>query len=155
MQKVQRRLPPVPALGRIGYSPRAGRRDGAACRTHDIWGEMKLLALMHVALASVTPDFTAWDALAAATRGGAAVLGLDADIGTLEPGKWADLCCIDLGGPATQPLNDPVTQLVFCGGRDIVSDVWVAGRQLLSDREMTRLDWAAAAPNAPVPGRFD
>ena len=59
-------------------------------------------------------------------------LGLDADIGTLEAGKWADLCCVDLSAARrTQPLRDPVTQLVFCGGRDIVSDVWVAGRQLL------------------------
>jgi 5-methylthioadenosine/S-adenosylhomocysteine deaminase len=91
---------------------------------------------------------SAWDALATATRGGAAALGLDADVGTLEPGKWADLCCVDLGGPGIQPLGDPVTQLVFCGGRDIVSDVWVAGRQLLSDGELTRLDWRGAAQRA-------
>jgi 5-methylthioadenosine/S-adenosylhomocysteine deaminase len=45
-------------------------------------------------------------------------------------------------------LNDPVTQLVDCGGRDLVSDVWVAGRQLLADRELTRLDWNAAAGRA-------
>jgi 5-methylthioadenosine/S-adenosylhomocysteine deaminase len=93
-------------------------------------------------------DHTAWDALAAATRGGAAVLGLDGDVGTLESGKWADLCCVDLGGPATQPLIDPLTQLVFCGGRDIVSDVWVAGRQLKSDGELTRLDWPGVAARA-------
>ncbi len=72
-------------------------------------------------------------------------LGLDTEVGTLESGKWADLCCVDLSGPATQPLRDPVTQLVFGGGRDIVSDVWVAGRQLLSEGELTRLDWAAVA----------
>jgi 5-methylthioadenosine/S-adenosylhomocysteine deaminase len=41
-----------------------------------------------------------------------------------------------------------VMQLVFCGGRDIVSDVWVAGRQLLSDGELTRLDWRGAAQRA-------
>jgi 5-methylthioadenosine/S-adenosylhomocysteine deaminase len=69
-------------------------------------------------------------------------------VGTLEPGKWADLCCVDLGGPSTQPLRDPVTQLVFCGGRDTVSDVWVAGRPLLSERELTRLDWPEVAARA-------
>ena len=133
----ERRLPPVPGLVRSGM--RLGLASGGeACRTHDIWGEMKLLALQS----------SPWDALAAATLGGAAAAGMDTDIGSLAPGKWADLCCIDLGGPATQPLNDPVTQLVFCGGRDMVSDVWVAGRQLLSEREMTRLDWAAAAERA-------
>jgi 5-methylthioadenosine/S-adenosylhomocysteine deaminase len=133
----ERRLPPVPGLVRSGI--RLGLASGVeACRTHDIWGEMKLLALQS----------SSWDALAAATLGGAAAAGMDTDIGSLAPGKWADLCCIDLGGPATQPLNDPVTQLVICGGRDLVSDVWVAGRQLLLDREMTRLDWAAAAERA-------
>jgi 5-methylthioadenosine/S-adenosylhomocysteine deaminase len=45
-------------------------------------------------------------------------------------------------------LRDPVTQLALCGGRDLVNDVWVAGRPLLSDRELTRLDWAAAADRA-------
>jgi 5-methylthioadenosine/S-adenosylhomocysteine deaminase len=90
---------------------------------------------------------SAWDALAAATCGGAAACGLE-DLGTLATGKWADMSCLELGGPAMEPLNDPVTQLVFCGGRDMVSDVWVAGRQLLADREMTRLDWAAAAERA-------
>ena len=83
--------------------------------------------------------------LAAATRGGAAVLGLDAEIGTLERGKWADLCCVDLAGPAMQPLTDPLRQLAFSGGRDMVSDVWVAGRQLVCEGRLTRLDWPALA----------
>ena len=135
-------LPPFAALGiRLGL----GSGDGTPTQNQDVWGEMKLLALM--SCAGPAP-ISAWDALAMATRGGAAVLGLDADVGTLEPGKWADLCCVDLSGPATLPLRDPVTQLVFCGGRDIVSDVWVAGRQLLSDGEMTRLDWPAVAARA-------
>jgi 5-methylthioadenosine/S-adenosylhomocysteine deaminase len=120
----------------------------AASLNLDVWGEMLLLAL--VCRTGTSSDagaaaFTAWDALAMATRGGAAALGLDAVVGTLESGKWADLCCVDLSGPATQPLRDQVTQLVFGGGRDLVSDVWVAGRQLLSEGEMTRLDWPAVA----------
>jgi 5-methylthioadenosine/S-adenosylhomocysteine deaminase len=92
----------------------------------------------------------AWDALALATRGGAAALGLDAEIGTLEKGKWADMCCIDLQRPATQwaalaaPL-DAATPLVFNGGRDLVSDVWVSGRHLVNSRAFTRLDWPHAA----------
>jgi 5-methylthioadenosine/S-adenosylhomocysteine deaminase len=135
-------LPPVAALAASGIRLSVGNGDGAPHQNRDVWGEMKLLALMSHGGAA---PLTAWDVLAMATRGGAAVLGLETDVGTLEPGKWADLCCADLGGPATSPISDPVTQLVFCGGRDIVSDVWVAGRQLLSDGEMTRLDWAAVA----------
>jgi 5-methylthioadenosine/S-adenosylhomocysteine deaminase len=132
-------LPPVAALVASGIRLGLGT-GGGPCSSQNLWAEMKLVAL--------TALRSAWDALALATRGGAAVLGLDADVGSLEPGKWADLCCVDMRGPAVQPLSDPVTQLVFCGGRDMVSDVWVAGRQLLADRELTRLDWASVAARA-------
>jgi len=144
--KSEHQLPPLASF--IGSGIRLGVGTGGACR-QDVWAEMRLLALMTSRLQAAGGfDYTAWDALAAATRGGAAVLGLDADVGTLESGKWADLCCVDLGGPATQPLIDPVTQLVFCGGPDIVSDVWVAGRQLLSAGELIRLDWPSVAARA-------
>jgi 5-methylthioadenosine/S-adenosylhomocysteine deaminase len=132
-------LPPVAALLACGIRLGVGT-GGAPCSSQNLWAEMKLVAL--------AASRSAWAALDLATRGGAAVLGLDADVGSLEPGKWADLCCVDMRGPAVQPLSEPVTQLVFCGGRDMVSDVWVAGRQLLADRELTRLDWASVAARA-------
>jgi 5-methylthioadenosine/S-adenosylhomocysteine deaminase len=114
---------------------RLGLGSGGAALSQDVWGDMRTVALLT----------SAWDGAHAATRGGAAVLGLESEVGTLEPGKWADLCCVDLSGPATQPVGDPLAQLVFGGGRDIVSDVWVAGRQLLSGGELTRLDWPEVA----------
>ena len=127
-------LPPVAALSAAGV--RLGIGSGSAVPLgRDIWGDMKIIGLLTAA----------WDALHAATQGGAAVLGLDNDIGTLQAGKWADLCCADLSGPGSQPLSDPLAQAVFGGGRDIVSDVWVAGRQLLSGGELTRLDWPEVA----------
>jgi 5-methylthioadenosine/S-adenosylhomocysteine deaminase len=132
-------LPPVSAFSAAGIRVGLCSADGARHHNLDIWGEMKLLALASSARTS------AWEALCMATRGGAAALGLDTEAGTFESGKWADLCCVDLSGPATQPLRDPVTQLVFGGGRDIVSDVWVAGRQLVSEGNMSRLDWSAVA----------
>ena len=57
----------------------------------------------------------AHSALAAATLGGARVLGLDDRIGTLEPGKDADFIAVDLRGIATSPVHDPVSQLVYTG----------------------------------------
>jgi 5-methylthioadenosine/S-adenosylhomocysteine deaminase len=127
-------LPPIAAFSAARVRLGIGSA-GAAVLGHDIWGNMKIVALLS----------NAWDALRAATHGGAAALGLENDVGSLETGKWADLCCADLSGPGTQPISDPVTQLVFGGARDIVSDVWVAGRQLLSGGELTRLDWADVA----------
>jgi 5-methylthioadenosine/S-adenosylhomocysteine deaminase len=126
-------LPQVAALAESGV--RLGLGSGGAVLGQDVWGDMKVFALLT----------HAWDGLHAATRGGAAALGLESEVGSLEAGKWADLCCVDLSGPATQPLGDPLAQLVFSGGRDMVSDVWVAGRQLLSGGELTRLDWPDVA----------
>ena len=127
-------LAPIAAFFAAGVRLGIGSA-GAPEFGHDIWGNMKIVALLS----------DAGDALRAATHGGAQVLGLESEVGTLESGKWADLCCVDLSGPATQPVGDPLAQLVFGGARDIVSDVWVAGRQLLSGGELTRLDWSDVA----------
>ena len=138
-------LPPaaacVAARIRLGLGSAAG-----GPLSYDIWGEMKLLALMLHTVDAGT-SWSAWDAVAAATHGGAAVLGLDTQVGTLEAGKWADLCCVDLEG-AWERARDPLHALVFAGSRDMVTDVWVAGRHLLSQRELTRLDWPALAARA-------
>jgi len=125
----------------------------------DLWAALRLLILLsHAPGASNARDpasvaLQAWDALAVVTRVGAAALGLDAEIGTLEKGKWADLCCVDLRSPAMQCASllqphDLAAQLAWGGGRDIVSDVWVSGRHLLNDGAFTRLDWATVAARA-------
>jgi 5-methylthioadenosine/S-adenosylhomocysteine deaminase len=149
-------LAPVAALAAAGSLETAVRlsvgSDGPAVGNgQDVWTEMKLLTLHSRAAGAADRSLTPWDALAAATSGGAGVLGLDAEIGTLEAGKWADLCCIDMSGPAAAPLQEPLRQLVFSGGRDMVSDVWVAGRQLLCKGQFTRLDWPSLAARLSMP----
>jgi len=137
-------LPPAAAFAAAGLRLALGSA-GADTFSQGIWGEMKLIALMAHTCGNGSAHLNAWDVLDMATRGGAAVLGLESEVGTLEAGKWADLACFDLSGPGTQPLREPLTQLVFNGGRDLVSDVWVAGRQLLLDGNLTRLEWSGAA----------
>ena len=136
-------LPPAAAFVAAGIRLGLGSANSGPL-SYETWGDMKLLALMMHSAAPDGPPWSAWDALAAATSGGAALLGLDAEVGTLQVGKWADLCCVDLGEAFDRRL-DPLHALVFDGGRDRVTDVWVAGRQLLSQRELTRFDWAAMA----------
>ena len=129
-------LPPAEHFLAAGISLGLGSAyDGHL--SFDIRGDMKLLALM---------TRSPWDALAAATRGGAAILGLESEVGTLQAGKWADLCCVELDDGAERVV-DPLHALVFGGGRDM-TDVWVAGRQLLSQRELTRLDRSTLAAGA-------
>lgn len=137
-------LPSVGVFAKAGIRLSLGSA-GAESMSLELWPEMKLIALMSSTGGADGVALNAWDVLAMATRGGAAVLGLEDETGTLQPGKWADLCCVDLSGPATSPLGDPLAQLILNGGRDMVNDVWVAGRQLLSDGALTRLDWSSAA----------
>ena len=58
-------------------------------------------------------------------------------------GKAADMVAFDLSGLAQQPIYDPVSQLIYASGRDCVTHVWVAGKPLLEDKRLTRMDEAA------------
>jgi 5-methylthioadenosine/S-adenosylhomocysteine deaminase len=136
-------LPPIEALA-AARSADVRLSLGSGGAGLDLWNDLKLLAL-HGRIAAEQPVLRAREVLETAARGGAAVLGLDTEIGSLEDGKWADLCCLDLGGPAMQPALEPLSQVLLAGGRDLVSDVWVAGRQLLSEGQFTRLDWPELA----------
>jgi 5-methylthioadenosine/S-adenosylhomocysteine deaminase len=145
-------LPPIEALCAAPVRVSLGS-EGEPCGSgQDLWSELKLMALH---LPGTSP--VSW--LRAATHGGAAALGLESETGTLEPGKWADVCCVDLSEPATQPPDDPLLRMVLAGGRGLVSDVWVAGRHLLAERCFTRLDWPTLAarlasphpPQSPAP----
>jgi 5-methylthioadenosine/S-adenosylhomocysteine deaminase len=137
--------PPIAALAAAGLRWCLG---GGARGDASPWSAVRLAALLSGAGGADTDAPGVWDVLAAATRGGAAAFGLDAEIGTLEVGKWADLCCIDFGAPALSPSFELLEPLVFAGSRDMVADVWVAGRQLLADGTLTRLDWPGVAAHA-------
>jgi 5-methylthioadenosine/S-adenosylhomocysteine deaminase len=78
-----------------------------------------------------------------ATINGARALGLEAETGSLAPGKAADLICVELDGPTQTPVLNPLSQLAYSASREQVTDVWVAGEHLVADRELTRLDVAA------------
>jgi 5-methylthioadenosine/S-adenosylhomocysteine deaminase len=75
-----------------------------------------------------------------ATLNGARALGLGEVVGSLEPGKEADIVAIDLSFPETQPVHHPISQLVYAAGRRQVSHVWVAGRPVLLEGRLTTVD---------------
>ena len=137
--------PPIAAWSSSGATVGLGSDSSACNNDQDLWIEMRLAALLaragDAAGQASPPPLSPWQAIAMATRGGAAALGLADQIGTLEAGKWADLCCVDFDHPAMQPVHDPLVQLVYSGARDLVSDVWVAGRQLLGAGSLLRLEW--------------
>lgn len=117
--------------------------DGAASNNDlDMFGEMRSAALLAKAVAGDASALPAHTALRMATLNGAKALGLDREIGSLEIGKAADICAVRLDELETRPMFDPVSHLVYVAGRHQVSDVWVAGRRLLRQRELTTLDLA-------------
>jgi 5-methylthioadenosine/S-adenosylhomocysteine deaminase len=128
------------ALAARGVNVALGTDGAASNNDLSMLDEMRTAALLARGIyphaAPLTPH--AW--LQAATLNGARALGLNEVIGSLTHGKWADLCCIDLNRPHTQPVYDPAAQIVFSASRDQVSDVWVAGRALVRDGELTHLD---------------
>lgn len=100
----------------------------------DLLGEARQATLFHSLRAGRPDALTAHDALALATRGGAAALGLGDRIGTLEVGKEADLAAFPLHHEDAQPLFDPAVALVHVlAGKVEAMLVTVAGRELIAD----------------------
>lgn len=124
---------PVAELASAGINIALGTDGAASNNDLDMFGEMRSCALLAKGVAQRADVAPAAAVLSMATLNGAKALGLDDRIGSLLPGKEADVICVDLSAPATQPVYDPVSHLVYAASRDQVSDVWVAGRQLLAD----------------------
>ncbi len=115
--------------------------DGAASNNElDLFGELRTAALLGKGVAGDAAALPAARVLRMATLNGARALGLAADIGSLEPGKAADIVAVDFGQLESAPVYHPISQLVYATGRHQVSDVWIAGRQLLANRQLTTLD---------------
>lgn len=139
---------PVAALLKAGVNIALGTDGAASNNDLDLLGEMRTAALLAKAVAQDAAAFGAPQALHAATLGGARALGLEAEIGSLAPGKRADFIAIDLGQLPTQPLYNVLSQIVYASGREQVTHSFVAGRALMRDRILTSLDEAAILSRA-------
>jgi 5-methylthioadenosine/S-adenosylhomocysteine deaminase len=115
--------------------------DGAASNNDlDMIGEMRTAAFLAKAVAQDASAVSAMTALRMATINGAKALGLEQEIGSLTVGKSADVIAIDLDHLETQPLYCPASQIVYAASRQQVTDVWVAGKQLLKQRQLTTVN---------------
>ncbi len=134
---------PVAALTRRGVGVALGTDGPASNNDLDMFGEMRVAGLLGKAVAGDARALDAHTVLTMATLNGARALGLDSLIGSLRSGKAADIVAVDLGDIETQPLYDPLSQLIYAAGRDKVSHVWVAGRQVVHERALLTLDKTA------------
>ncbi len=131
---------PVQRLLKAGVNLALGTDGAASNNDLDMFSEMRTAALLAKGVAGNASALPAAQALSMATINGARALGLEQETGSLEVGKSADLVAVDLGRLQSQPLYHPISQLVYACGRDQVQDVWVAGRQLVSEGSLTTLD---------------
>jgi 5-methylthioadenosine/S-adenosylhomocysteine deaminase len=133
---------PAQALLAAGVNVALGTDGAASNNDLDMIGEMRTAALLGKIASADASALPAHTVLRMATLNGAVALGLGEQTGSLVKGKWADVNAINLDTLETQPLYDPVSQLIYASSRNQVTDVWVAGQQLLKNRRLTTLDGA-------------
>jgi 5-methylthioadenosine/S-adenosylhomocysteine deaminase len=124
--------------------------DGAASNDNqNMFDVMKVAGLMHTVRSA---DHQRWlsarTILDMATSGGARVLGLEDELGAIQPGRLADLTLLDLSTPAFSPLNDPAQHLVYCENGSSVRTVIVNGRVVMEDGLLKTVDESAVLAEA-------
>lgn len=139
---------PTHALDRAGVNLALGTDGAASNNDLDMFGEMRSAALLAKAVAGDAAALPAARVLRMATLDGARALRLDERIGSVEVGKRADLIAVDLSALATQPVYDPVSQLVYAACRDQVREVWLDGRRRLRAGALCDIDTAAVLARA-------
>ena len=131
---------PTHRLHQAGVNLALGTDGCASNNDLDMFGEMRTAALL---AKGVSGDASALDAattLRMATLGGARAMGLGDRTGSIEPGKLADLTCVDMDPLETQPMYHAISQLVYATGRHQVSDVWIGGVRKLDAGALVDMD---------------
>jgi 5-methylthioadenosine/S-adenosylhomocysteine deaminase len=140
-------IAPVVEMRARGISVSLGA-DGAACNNRlDMFDEMRLAATLQ-AVQRGPGSLPARDVLWMATREGARALGLEAEIGSIEIGKRADLILVDVEAPHLAPGSDPYSTLVYAARGTDVRTTIVDGELLVHDFAHLHLDGAAIAAEA-------
>jgi len=131
---------PLTALEAAGVNTILGTDGAASNNRQDMFGEIRAAALLAKGTTLNPTTVSARTALEMATIRAAKAMGRGDDLGSLEVGKLADVVAVSLYALECRPVYNPAAQLVYVAGREHVSDVWVGGRQVLKNRELTTLD---------------
>ena len=141
-------IAPIRAIRARGVNVGLGT-DGAASNNRlDLFSEMRLAALLAKGEGGDPTLLPAHEVLEMATLNSARALGLDQHIGSLVPGKRADIVAVDLSAPELSPCYDALSHLAYAAGREHVSHVWVDGELLAENGTLTRLDSREIAAKA-------
>jgi cytosine/adenosine deaminase-related metal-dependent hydrolase len=139
---------PVPRLRREGIVVALGTDGPASNDSQDMVEVLKTAALLQKVHHLQARALTAPQVVEMATIGGARALGLDAEIGSLELGKSADMVLFSERGGTLANIHDPYQKLVYCASGREVSDVWVGGEPVVSGGLLVTVDIEALLPRA-------
>jgi 5-methylthioadenosine/S-adenosylhomocysteine deaminase len=131
---------PIAAALAAGVRVGLGTDSAASNNRLDLFQEMRHAGLLGKLVAGDAAVLDAHTLLRMATLDGAAALGLDNRIGSLLPGKEADLCAVRIDDWLLQPCFDPASHIVYVAGRENVTHVWVAGRSRLNEGSFDDID---------------
>jgi 5-methylthioadenosine/S-adenosylhomocysteine deaminase len=133
-------LAPIPDMISSGVNVSLGTDGCASNNDLDLFSEMGFAARVHKVFRNDPLACPAEQALRMATLAGASALGLEDEIGSIEPGKKADLIALSLDQPHLTPMYDPVSHIVYAARGSDVRFVWVDGRQVVKDRRVLTVD---------------
>jgi 5-methylthioadenosine/S-adenosylhomocysteine deaminase len=139
---------PVPALRRAGVPVGLGTDGAASNNDLDMFESMRQAALLHKLESGDPRTLPAADVLAMATREGAAALGMERLIGSLEPGKRADLIVVSMNAARQTPMYDPLSHLVYATHGDDVKTTIVNGKILMREGKVLTLNEPAVLAEA-------
>ena len=141
-------IAPATALRSAGVTVAIGTDSPASNNVLDMFKELETAALVAKVATGDAAALTAADALAMATIDSARALGIADRTGSITRGKWADLITVDLTALNSQPVYDPVSQVVYTARSEQVADVWTAGRQRVDRGELLDIDADAVVSRA-------
>lgn len=133
---------PLAALLQRGVDIGLGTGSPAAAFALDLLAESRAASLAASCRHGEPEAIDAHRALELATLGGAAALGVKATVGSIEPGKAADLVALDLGSFMMRPAQDPAEVIVFAAGRERISHVWINGTPRVAEGRLLAFDEA-------------
>lgn len=139
---------PLPDVLAAGVNVSLGTDGALNNNTHDMFGEMKAACLLQNAVRRNASAMTAMTALEMATIGGAKAIGRSHELGSIEPGKLADIVLVDLDQPHSTPVHNVVSNLVFTANAGNVDTVMIGGRIVLRKGVVLGIDEASVIERA-------
>ncbi|MDW8359135.1 MAG: amidohydrolase family protein, partial [Candidatus Caldarchaeum sp.] len=125
---------------RLGVNVGLGCDGGPSNDAYDMIREMKAAALLQKVRTLDPSALSAWDVLEMATRNGARAMGKLNMLGSLEPGKKADIVVVSLKRPSVTPVSNPLSLLIYSASGEDVRDVMIDGKFVVRNKQVLTLD---------------